>query len=312
MQLVTDAFHALGTTVEGGFRAEPDVARVLCGAIRQRVSDFEAKFSRFRKDSELSLLNANAGQVVVVSEELMSVLVAARDAWYMTEGIIDPTIGQALMAAGYGDSFDRLSADSEAPGSLIAPPSASFAAVELDEQNRSVVLPPGTMLDLGGIGKGYLLDRLIPLLDSVSKDYWWSLGGDIVVSGEDDDGQPWPVGVQDPLHLDKDIFQLRPLPGRWGIATSGITKRRGVRGGQPWHHIIDPRTSRPAQTEIVEVTVLAQRVLDVDVMAKTILILGEKSGLPWFGRFPEAGALLIKTDGSTIVTKRMQGLLNRL
>lgn len=307
IQTFTIRFSALGTTIEGGIRTEAKAAKMIFSQIERRVKSFEANFSRFKKSSELSLLNANAGQSVTVSKELMALLSAARGMWLMTEGIIDPTIGQALISAGYDKSFDRPENVSTRQVQPAPVQRRTMADVSLDEKNRTVVMPPGTALDLGGIGKGYLLDQLAVSLAKISSDFWWSLGGDMVVSGTDEDGQPWTVGVQDPNNFEKDAFTVKPPTGRWGIATSGIAKRRGVRNGQPWHHIIDPRTGQPAHTDIMAVTVLAPQALAADVAAKTIIILGEISGLAWLGRHENFEALIIKSDGTTVTTKRMKG-----
>ncbi|MFA6553576.1 MAG: FAD:protein FMN transferase [Patescibacteria group bacterium] len=311
-QTFTKRFQALGTTVEGGIRTDAKAAQMVFDEIEQQVKTFESKFSRFRGDSELSMLNANAGQVVTVSEDLMELLSAARDTWLMTEGIVDPTIGQALITAGYDQSFETLSQVSERTHNTSPAPRRTMADVDLDEKNRTVVIPPGMVMDLGGIGKGFLADRLIRRLEKISNDFWWSLGGDITVSGTDADGQPWTVGVQDPRHLEKDVYNLKPPAGCWGIATSGIAKRRGVRNGQAWHHIIDPRTGQPATTDIVAVTAMAPRALEADVAAKTILILGAKSGLTWLRRHQNFEALIIKSDSTTVTTDRMTRLLQIL
>lgn len=310
-QTVTDRFSALGTTVEGGIRTDPVTGRALFQQLKQAIADFEQRFSRFRDDSELSKVNRAAGWPIRVSDEMLDLLRAARRAWEETDGLIDPTIGRALVSAGYHRSFEHLSKDTDPSGVPFVAPIASFADVRVDEAKKTVTLSPSVTLDPGGIGKGYLLDRLLALLDRAAKDYWLSLGGDLVVSGTDETGEPWPIRVQNPEVRDQDIAKLALLPGRWGVATSGTTKRRGVHRGKPWHHLIDPRTGLPSATDVLAATVVTRTALDADVMAKAVVLLGSSQGIAWASeRGIEAVALLgaerrVQTPGMHAMFQRL-------
>jgi FAD:protein FMN transferase len=147
-------------------------------------------------------------------------------------------------------------------------------------EKSSASIPTGTALDFGGIGKGYLLDELAEFLDpklttAQLVGYWLSLGGDIICAGHDLDSQPWQVAIQSALELAKNVDIIKNEAGRkLAIATSGVTKRQGLKDGQAWHHIINPRTSKPADTNILTATVTADEAVAADVYAKCVVIAG--------------------------------------
>ncbi len=300
MTTVTNRFAALGTTVEGGFRAEERDGAMLWNVVKEKVTLFEQKFSRFIPTSELSVLNAHAGTPIKVSLAMLAMLDAARRAFDTTGGLVDPTVGGALMAVGYDGPFDSLRDRPESSKSGTSP-LASFDMVHIDQERLVVTVPVGVTLDFGGIGKGYLLDMLRPDIEACTSDYWLSLGGDLIVAGTDEQGNAWQIGVQDPSALDQDLGALALPEGRWGVATSGTTKRRGVVAGIPWHHLIDPHTGAPSMTNIAHATVIALTALDADVAAKRVLLGGFDEGIVW-ARLHGYDAVVITTDGQLITT----------
>lgn len=295
----TFTFPALGSTVEFGVRAEFSVAQSLAKLLQEKVEQFESRFSRFLLTSELTRLNQSNGQPFAASSALVAILVAARTMHNRTNGIVNPLVGSALIDAGYDESFEKLVAENPKAASHEPRPAPNFKSVALDERTGIVSLPPGRALDLGGIGKGYLADQLVPLIQKTSPNFWLSLGGDMVGNGTGDDDEPWNVAVQNPWHLEQNLGTLR-MTGSWAIATSGITKRRGTRAGKPWHHLIDPRTGEPADTDVIGATVTAQTALEADAFAKTMVILGIQAGLSWLQQQQDCYAILTTRDGVTV------------
>ncbi len=307
MSLVTAQFHALGSTIEGGFRADPEAGQQLWTRVRENITAFENRFSRFLPASELSQLNSHAGQPMTVSPEMIALLQEIEKQWKDTNGLFDPTIGYALIKAGYDRSFELLSKVTSATiGSKSKLVRAKFSNIAVDTQRSTVSLPLGVSLDFGGIGKGYLLDQLVPLIEEVTTDYWLSFGGDLVLSGHDEGQRHWVIGVQDPNDHTRDVAKLSLPEGRWGVATSGTTKRKGVHNGNPWHHLIDPRTGRSAVTDVVGATVLAPNATIADVYAKTVLLQGSKDGIAWVTQHPNVEALAITVDRLMVTTPGMQ------
>jgi thiamine biosynthesis lipoprotein len=169
----------------------------LASAARARIDQLEARWSRFLPDSELSRLNRLPGRPVIVSNDTLTGVIAAVDAWKATHGRFDPTVLPALVAAGYDRSFAILNQDHEA--NADAPPGAApgCADIEIDAAVHSVTLPIGTQIDLGGIGKGLAADLVVDeLLDAGASGACVNIGGDLRVRGTAPGSDGWIVGVE--------------------------------------------------------------------------------------------------------------------
>jgi len=134
-------------------------------------------------------------------------------------------------------------------------------------------------------------------------------GGDIAVSGSQRDGSPWVIGVADPLHPGENLAILRV--GRRGVATSGRDYRRWKLDGGWQHHIIDPRTGKPAETDVLSATVVALNVMEAEIAAKLVLILGSQAGLAWLEAQPWLAALLVLENGELMYSLRSEQYLWR-
>jgi thiamine biosynthesis lipoprotein len=239
---------------------------VVVGLFRER----ERIFSRFRADSELNAVNASASSVVVVSAEMARAIDAAIRAAASTGGLVDPTVGAAVLSSGYDADFDRLVPD---PRPAAAAPAGRWRELRLD--GRLLGRPRGVLLDLNGVVKAQAVDDAL----RASGARLVSAGGDVAVSAEAAIALPGDGEVT--------------LRGG-GLATSGTTRRRWLRGGEWQHHLIDPRTGRPSSSRWDEVTVAASSCLQADVAAKAAFLLSDdgpawldERGLP--GRFLERG-----------------------
>lgn len=309
IELNAQRFAALGTEVEGALGAESASGQRLWQQIRETVGHFASRFSRFSPASELSQLNAQAGTLVKVSPEMMMLLDESQKMWQATKHLVDPSIGYAVISAGYDKSFELLSPVEHRPTAPMKMVRANFALLDIRKPSSQVKLPIGVSIDFGGLGKGYLLDQLVPMIEQVTTNYWLSLGGDMMVSGTAPDGSAWPIGVQDPQHHEQDWATLSVPPGRWAVATSGTTKRKGIRNDVAWHHIIDPRTGRPSTSDVVAATVIAPTGLAADAFAKTVLLQGSDAGVAWAQQQADVEALIITATGESKMTTGMKELL---
>ena len=270
------AFRAMGTEIELVLDADaPD------GAFDQAEAEFERLeqvMSRFRPDSELSRLNeAGSLDASVDLVEVVGLALAAREE---TAGRFDPTVHEALVAAGYDRTFDEV-APTGPPRSAAG---ACGGGVTVD--GHRIEVEPGYRLDLGGIGKGFAAERVAELL-ARSGPCLVSAGGDVAVRGVPAGGV-WPVAVDDTLTLGLE---------RGGLATSGRDRRRWRRGGEECHHLIDPATGRPAQTDLVRVTVIGRTAVDAEVLAKALILDGLADAIR-----RDASAVLYADDGSRVLT----------
>ena len=132
-------------------------------------------------------------------------------------------------------------------------------------------------------------------------------GGDIAISGPRADGEVWRIGVANPFEPKEDLFMLHLMGG--GVATSGKDRRRWIRGDILQHHIIDPRTGQPAETDVLTATVVAPTVMEAEAAAKSVLILGSGAGMEWLEADSGLAGLLILEDGRVLTNLRMEEYL---
>lgn len=244
-------------------------ANLLFEEIWLKILAFDNSFSRFKDDSELSYVNEMAGSSVSISNEFYELMKQTIYWTRATKGLFNPFVLPALQTAGYKGSWpsvDKFSAelDYSARQNL-----QSLKNLKLSK--NSICLPSNSALDFGGIGKGYLLDELTNLLDTKHvKDYWISLGGDLICKGFNLEGQPWQVAIAAAENEDEMETLISNENGhKQAIATSGITKRRGSN----WHHIIDPRTFKPAITDVLTASVVSTySATAADIVAKCLVI----------------------------------------
>jgi FAD:protein FMN transferase len=241
----THRFEAMGCEVLVGGGAPPDEYL----AIRRLFHEREATFSRFISESELNGVNASAGRLVLVSQLFADTLRIAMIAAEETGGLVEPTLGAALEAAGYTSDLAQLSSTPQPP----EPPPTSGLVFAL---GRLIQLPFGVKLDLNGVVKSLAVDDALTLL---SGEGFVSAGGDLAARGE------LTVALPDGFSV-----SLR----KGALATSGTTKRWWIRAGQVQHHLIDPRTCRPSTSPWAQVTACGATCLAADIAAKAGFLLG--------------------------------------
>ena len=242
-----------------------------------KIFIFERQFSRFLPGSELSIFNNNAGTKQTITPSFKALLKAAREMAVETDGLYNPFILPALQLSGYvrsrvpGRELDAVNDYSKRSISTID---------KLEIGKDWAKIPYGTAIDLGGCGKGYLADQLRGVLTGIISGYWLSFGGDILVGGRDEHGDKWNIGIQSAFDQTREVARLF-IDNPSGVATSGITVHQGKKNGKSWHHLIDPKTAKPARTDILLSTVYANTTLRADVLAGCAVILGSKKGLPF-------------------------------
>ena len=278
MQPVQAKFFALGSdAVLTLVASQPSTVSVLMPKLKALILAFEARFSRFAETSELTNVNQSAGQTVEVSPEFADLLAEAIKWARRSGGIFNPLILPALQTAGYAGSWPQPSKSNLATD-YTSRRMSTPDRIKLD--GNKVQIPSDSALDFGGIGKGYLLDQLALLTKKEAPDlpgFWYSLGGDIIAGGLDPQTKPWSIGLanaEDPSGI-AGRFVAPDGAGLFAVATSGITKRRGTdQDGHTWHHLIDPRTGRPSDTDLLSVSVQTASATAADVLAKCAAVLG--------------------------------------
>jgi FAD:protein FMN transferase len=267
----TYRFTAMGCEIVLG-GASPRAAQ----AIEQLFRERDRRFSRFIADSELNAVNAAPGCPVGVSQEFAAMVAIALAAAAESDGLVDPTLGTALAAAGYDADFASLTDDGRA---ATAGPVGRWSEVRV--LGRFVFVPPEVELDLNGVVKGATVDHALALLGAHG---WVSAGGDLATRG----GVVVSLPHGGTVRLE-----------RGALATSGTDRRRWTRAGEPQHHLLDPRTGRPADSPWLYVTACAASCAGADVAAKIGFLRGD-SGPDWLDARGIA-ARFVTTNGSVHV-----------
>ena len=286
-------FRAMNTDVGIWlWNASTEVSGVLAQAANC-FEEVEAELSRFRSSSGLSRLNAAAGQgPQPVSPLLWTVLAhalqaARRNAAACSTRPCSTSCGRPATTAAsscWPSGTHSATTPSKSPW--------GWQCIRLDEASGRVEVPAGYAIDLGGIAKGWTVDRVAVSLARHGP-VLVDAGGDIRAIGSPI-GEPWPVAVQDPFDETRDCAILALADG--AVATSSIGRRRWQNGGQIMHHLIDPRTGRPSDSDLHTVAVLAETTEDAEVAAKTALMLGTEAGADWLTQEGLRG-LLIDRNG---------------
>jgi len=251
------------------------------GVVADWFGTAERVFSRFLAESDLSSLNDSTLDHVMVSDQLAACLRVAQDLRGRTGGLVDPAVGGTLIEWGYDTTFSQVADRDELP--------ARRDIGTWSIEGRTVTRAPGTLLDLGGIAKGWTCDQAVVR------------GLAQVVSGGGDVRSAYPatvVAIEDPWG----VTAARMTLGVGGLATSSTTRRRWNVAGEEAHHIIDPRTMKPAFTPVYSATVMAPTAVEAEAGAKAVLLHGE-DGLAWAEKQPWIdAALVVWRDGSVYAT----------
>ena len=308
--MIWHKFKALGTDIIFFALLEPEQKGILEEA-EKMVREFEKKFSRFIENNELADFNNSLKTDIVVSETMAELLKEASHYFIKTKGVFDPTIIGSLEKIGYDKNFIEIDTGTD---------DQDRTKINLDEIQSEFRLRPkmsdieirekmirreaGLRIDFGGIGKGYIIDTISKVFFAQVKNYWLSAGGDIIATGDQNDGVGWDIGIQSPTEPEKNIFFINTRGEKLGIASSGVTERSGQKGGFKWNHIIDPRTGLPVNNDILSVTVISSSATKADIYAKTVLILGKNDGLDFIEKEGDSACMIIMKDKKLIFSRR--------
>ena len=284
--------------------------KMILAEMKKTICDFSDRFSRFIPDNELWKLNHTNGRKIQVSPIMIEMLTEMKKFHRLTGGVFDSTIIGVLEDVGYDRDFSLIK-DSVRLKKKIAEKEITkkhFSRIPLSELeifSDSVRAPRGFRVDTGGIGKGYIVDFVAKKFLGKVSDYWLSAGGDILAHGHRTGGFGWEVGVQDPLFPSENKFILKTQGEKMGIATSGVIKRKGERDGISWHHLIDPRSGVPVKNDILSVTVIASSATRADILAKTVLTMGEEEGLEFIDKQDDAECIIFFQNKPPLVSRKM-------
>ena len=299
MSAATASLRALGTTaLVAVTRPEslPAARRLLACELRA----FDLSCSRFRPDSELAAVNRAAGAPRPAGALLRDAVRAALRAAEITSGLVDPTVGRALRLAGYDETFARLELRE---GRLVRPvfeQAGHWQEVQVDDARGTVRVPRGVELDLGATAKALAADRIAArAARETGAGVLVSIGGDIAVAGEPPE-HGWSVGIADDHRRAPEDAASCVVLRSGGLASSATSTRRWRTAAGELHHILDPRTGRPAESPWTTVSVAAATCFDANAASTAAILLGTAApawlaarGLPARLSRPDGQALVV-------------------
>jgi FAD:protein FMN transferase len=291
--LTARSFRAIGTTAIVVVQ-DPADAEVAVRALASELDAVDGACSRFRHDSELQGLHAEAGRTVAVSELLFEALSVAYRSAERTGGAVDPTIGNAIAALGYDADLDEVRARPPAPPNALGRV-AGFQHVQLDPRRRTVRIPRGVRLDLGSSAKAWAADRAaVRVARRIGAGALVSLGGDVAVAGPPPPGG-WAIGIARSSSTPPERADQVVAIHRGGLASSGTSTRTWKTGRRDVHHIIDPRTGDCVEPYWDVVSATGRSCVEANLVTTAAIVWGARAldELPRFGQ----AVRLVRADG---------------
>jgi len=291
-------FRAMNTDIT--LAAQGNFTQVNQGFERaqQYIEASERRFTRFSEDSELSQLNRSAGAWFHASADMTFVVMLAQQYTEQTGGLFNPSILPDLVWIGYNRSMDLIRAEeAQLPPARFGPSPGllSLNRLTVNPDENLVFLPHGMRLDLGGIAKGWIAEQAAMILADYSQACLIDAGGDMFMVGLPEGEEFWQIDLEDPLNADWSLTSLNVPPG--ALTTSSVVKRKWMQGDTLRHHLIDPRTGLPAETDWLSVTVIAPHADMAEVFAKALLIAGPQEAEQVAHNAPEISYLAVDHGG---------------
>lgn len=302
---------AMGTVVQITFWSDDEsAAAAAAAAVFDEMKRLDRVMTTWIPESEVSQVNTAAGvSAVQVSEETFLVIERAVEMARRSNGVFDITVGAFKGLWKFDEDMDGTlpsAADVTERKKLV-----NWRDIVLDKKARTVKLRrKGMSITLGGIAKGYAVDKCAALLrEKGFSDFILQAGGDMYVSGKKDT-QPWVVGIRDPRGARDAMFAVAPVEDH-SFSTSGDYERGFVKDNVRYHHILDPRTAFPAKASR-SVTVMAKDAFTADAWSKVLFILGWKKAMPLVEQMKDFEAVFVDPDNQIHISKGLQGRLKIL
>lgn len=290
--------ETMGTAYVVKLATAPSPRRLeaLWADVQSALDGVDRGMSLYRPESELARLNRQPAAVALsLSRDLFDVLAAAQRVSALSQGAFDPTVAPLVNAWGFGAEGRRTAPPEGRPRATI-----DWRGLRLDAQRRTVVKAADDLqADLGGIAKGYGVDRAARAIEAAGhEDYMIEVGGEVRTRGRNPAGGPWRIGIEEPDAAARRARLVVPLSGR-AMATSGDYRIYFEHGGRRYSHEIDPRTAAPIAHGLASVTVVADDCMLADALATALIVMGPEAGWALAQRQGLAAYFIVRApDGS--------------
>jgi len=276
-------------------------ASELLTEARQLIQKYEGLFSVNIETSDVSRLNRAEGKAVQVSPETYELIQKSIDISKETKGLFDISIYPLVRAWGFTKEEYRVPEPEELQRLLKR---VDASKIQMGTDNR-ITLPQGMEIDLGGIAKGYLSQKLTELFrQGGAQAAVVSLGGNVQTLGKKPDGRPFTVGITDPSDGTSVLGTIRI--GEKAVITSGSYQRYFEKDGKVYHHIIDKRTGAPAQSDLKSVTVIGEDGITADSLATALFVMGKEQAVEYAVSHPELQVVLVDTKSKIWISEGME------
>ncbi|HOJ92771.1 MAG TPA: FAD:protein FMN transferase [Dictyoglomaceae bacterium] len=247
-------------------------------------------FDRFNSESEVYKINENAGRFVDVSEDTLNIIKTARKYAELSNGYFDPTVSPLLEIWGFYNRNYRVPSEIEIEKALNF---VNFRKIEV-EDNKVKLTKNGMGIDLGGVAKGYMAEKLLNIAKKYSLTRGiFDIGGTIAVFGKPLEGESWGINIRHPR---EDGFLGKVLIKEGVVATSGDYERFFIKDGKRYCHIFNPKTGYP-EGDLMSVSVISQSGTEADILSTTFFAAGKEAVTLWREKFSNVGLILMYSDG---------------
>ncbi|GMQ63336.1 FAD:protein FMN transferase [Vallitalea maricola] len=301
-QKISDETFLLGTlvkvTIYGENADEEDFEGIF-----KIISDIESKVSRNISTSEISKINSNEIQEIKLSEDTFNIIKKGLYYSKLSEGRFDITIAPLVSLWGIGTKDARVPEEKEIKDALKK---INYKNLFLDEENLTIYLKKDTQIDLGGIAKGYVADKVSEYLKQNKLEHAIiNLGGNILTVGNKPNGDSWKIGIRDPFNTRGREIGVATI-GQKSLVTSGIYERYLEEDGVKYHHILDPYTGYPVENELAGVTIISDYSVDGDGLSTVIFSMGLEEGYKFVEDMENVDAVFITKEKEVYVTSQAE------
>ena len=264
--------------------------------------EYEKKFSRTIDTSEISKLNKAKGEWVEVSEETVELIKQAVAYSELTEGAFDITVASLTQLWHVKDNEGIVPTKEQITQAVSH---VNYQLIEL-EGNKVRLKDKEAQIDLGGIAKGYIADKLKALmLERGVESAMINLGGNVVVLGSKKDGSNWNIGIQKPFAARNEVLGSVSIQDKT-VVSSGIYERYFEKDGHIYHHILDPDTGYPSDSDLEAVTIIGDSSIMADALSTSCVLLGSEKGMELIESIPEVEAVFVMRDGKILESSKAQ------
>lgn len=284
--------------------SETDSKEVL-ELMAQCIRETDSLMNVNEANSDISRINASASGVVIdVDEDTAEILSEALEAYEYTHGLFDVRLMPVVTLWGFHNGQYGVPEEADIRVALERVNGSSFT---VNTEDNTVIKNGDAQLILGGIAKGYLGDKLLEIAKENNVSAIISLGGNIVLCGAKSDGSLWSVGIKDPLNTE-DLACSFDSEGNRSVVTSGAYERYFEYGGETYHHIIDPATGYPAESDLLSVTVMGEKGVVCDCLSTALFAAGKEKAVELTKEFNSYEFIFITKDNEILYTDGIEGM----